>query len=71
MKASQVRDLSLEELQNKELDLHQELVNLRVQAVLGQIENPVRLRYMRRELARVKTILREGEFSLEQKGAEN
>jgi len=71
LKTSQTRDLSLEELQNKELDLHQELVNLRVQAVLGQVENPTRLRYMRRELARVKTILRENELSLRQKGTED
>ncbi len=51
--------------------MHQELVNLRVQAVLGQVENPTRLRYMRRELARVKTILRENELSLRQKGTED
>ncbi len=63
MKASEVRELSIEELETKELDLHHELVNLRVRAVLGQMENPLRVRNMRRELARVKTILREHELS--------
>lgn len=62
MKASQLRELSKDELQQKEQDLYQGLVNLRVQATLGQAENPLRLRSMRRELARVKTLIKEVEL---------
>ena len=69
MKASELRELSLEELKLKEADLHQEIVNLRVQAVMGQMENPTRLRYVRRDLARVKTILRERDIAGEKEGA--
>jgi len=64
LKANGIRELSIEELHTKELDLNHELVNLRVQAVMGQTENPTRIKIVRRDLARVKTILRENELSL-------
>ncbi len=61
MKASarDLRDLSNEELLAKAADLKTELFNLRVQQAMGQIENPMRLRLLRREIARTKTVLRE------------
>ncbi len=61
MKAAvrELRDLSSEELQAKESDLKKELFNLRVQQAMGQIENPMRLRHLRKEIARTKTVLRE------------
>lgn len=61
MKASarDLRDLSSDELQAKAADLRKELFNLRVQQAMGQIENPVRLRMLRREIARTKTVLKE------------
>jgi large subunit ribosomal protein L29 len=61
MKASarDLRDLSSEELQAKATDLKKELFNLRVQQAMGQIENPMRLRLLRKEMARTKTVLRE------------
>lgn len=54
-----LRELSTDELQTKVTDLTKELFNLRFQQAMGQIENPMRLRILRREIARVKTLLKE------------
>jgi large subunit ribosomal protein L29 len=61
MKASELRELSLEELGHKLADLTQELFNLRFQRATDQLENPMRLRHARRDIARIKTVLREKE----------
>jgi large subunit ribosomal protein L29 len=58
-RANELRDLSPEELQAKAADLKKELFNLRFQQAMGQIENPMRLRLLRKEIARAKTILKE------------
>ncbi len=58
-RAQDLRDLSQEELQAKAADLRKELFNLRVQQALGQIENPMRLRLLRRDIAKAKTVLKE------------
>ncbi len=63
MKSENFRDLSIDELKQKELDLYKAMINLRVQASVGQLENPLKLRSMRRQVARIKTILRENEIS--------
>ncbi len=54
-----LRDLSNDELQTKAADLKKELFNLRFQQAMGQIENPMRLRTLRRDIAKTKTILKE------------
>jgi large subunit ribosomal protein L29 len=59
MKASQVRDSTTEELQEKERELAEQLFALRLQKVTGQLEKPARVRQVRKDLARVLTILRE------------
>jgi large subunit ribosomal protein L29 len=59
MKASEFRDMSLDELQNREKDLAEQLFALRLQQVTGQIESPAKVRTTRRDLARVLTVLRE------------
>jgi large subunit ribosomal protein L29 len=59
MKASQFRDQTLEELNDKERDLSEQLFALRLQKVTGQLEKPARVRQVRKDLARVLTILRE------------
>ncbi|MBI5183759.1 MAG: 50S ribosomal protein L29 [Nitrospinae bacterium] len=59
MKAEEFRKLSIDELKRKEKDLKDELFNLRFQLATKKIENPVRVRVVRRDIARVKTILRE------------
>ena len=57
--AREMRDLSKEELTTKAAELKKELFNLRFQQAMGQIENPIRLRTLRRDIAKTKTILRE------------
>ena len=59
MKTRDLRDLSNEELQAKAADIKKELFNLRVQQAMGQIENPMRLRILRRDIAKAKTVLKE------------
>lgn len=61
MKAAELRDLSADELQRKLKELQEELFNLRFQLATGQIENVSRIRTVRRDIARVKTIQRERE----------
>jgi large subunit ribosomal protein L29 len=55
----EMRDLSKEELTAKAAELKKELFNLRFQQAMGQIENPMRLRTLRKDVAKTKTILRE------------
>jgi large subunit ribosomal protein L29 len=62
MKAKQVRDMTNDELNGKLKDLKGELFNLRFQLAVGQLENPMRLRQVRKDIARVKTVLREREL---------
>jgi large subunit ribosomal protein L29 len=57
MKIQEIRQLALRELQEKSAVLEEELFNLRFQAKMGQLSNPVRLRIVRRDIARVKTLL--------------
>jgi large subunit ribosomal protein L29 len=59
MKANEMRELSLEELDRKLLDLKQEMFNLRFQHASGQLENPRKLGHTRKIIARVKTIIRQ------------
>ena len=59
MKTGELRDLSVEELKDKVEELRGELFNLKFQLATGQIENPIRLRLVRRDIARVLTFLRE------------
>lgn len=64
MKGKEVRDLSAEELQRRLSDLKEELFNLRFQAATGQLDNPMRMREVRRDIARVRTVQRERELGL-------
>ncbi len=59
MKTEEIRALSIEEIKAKELELTQEFFNLRLRHTTGQLENPLRLRLLRKDIARVKTILAE------------
>ncbi len=55
----EMRDLSQEELTAKAAELKKELFNLRFQQAMGQIENPMRLRTLRKDIAKTKTVLKE------------
>jgi len=59
MKVEELRGLSAEELDGKVADLDQELFNLRFQLHTGHLENTMRISQVRREIARVKTVLRQ------------
>ncbi len=65
MKASEIRDLSMEEKLRKANDLKEELFNLRFQHEIGQLENPQKMKQAKREIARVKTIISESELNQE------
>ena len=57
--AKKLRDMTLEELQQQGVDWRSELVNLRIRKSASQIEQPSRIRVLRRSIARVETVLRE------------
>lgn len=59
MKAAQMREQTTEELQDRERDLSEQLFALRLQKVTGQLEKPARVKQVRKDLARVLTILHE------------
>ncbi len=63
MKAKELRDLTREELGEKERELAQELFNLRFQKATGQLGNTAMIPKTKRDLARVKTVLRESNVS--------
>ncbi|ACB83801.1 50S ribosomal protein L29 [Natranaerobius thermophilus] len=64
MKAKEIREMTNRELEAKLDELKEELFNLRFQVATGQIENPMRLKQVRKDIARVKTILRERELNI-------
>ena len=61
MKVGEVRELAADELHQREKDLDDQLFRLRIQKSMGQLEAAHKLRSLRRDLARVKTVLREKE----------
>lgn len=62
MKAKELHEMTKEELNTKLVELKEELFNLRFRHASGQLENPVSMRTCKRDIARVKTILREREL---------
>ena len=59
MKPDKVREMGLDELRTKERELQEQLFRLRVQKSLGQLDNAIKLRETRRDIARVKTVLKQ------------
>jgi large subunit ribosomal protein L29 len=62
MKASEIRELGLEEISQKLSELTEEQFNLRFQHATDQLENAMRLRHVKHDIARMKTVLRELEL---------
>lgn len=62
MKAKDIRDMSEAELDQKIAGLKDELFNLRFQLATGQLENPMRIRDIKKTIARIKTVQREREL---------
>ena len=61
MNVAEIRELSVDVLRDREKELDDQLFRLRIQKSMGQLEAPAKVREIRRDLARVKTILREKE----------
>jgi len=61
MKASEIREMNLEEMHLKRDELKQELFNLRFQHEIGQLENPQRMKQIKKDIARLNTIIRQGD----------
>jgi large subunit ribosomal protein L29 len=62
MKAKEIREKTVEELNNELKDLKKELFALRFQSAINQLENPMRIKAVKKDIARVKTVLREIEI---------
>ena len=62
MKASEIRELSNAELNEKLIALKAELFNLRFQHAINQLENPMRMKEVKKDIARIKTVLRQLEM---------
>ena len=65
MKASEIKDLSMEEMLRKLDDLKEEFFNLRFQHETGQLENPQKMKQTKRDIARVKTFIKQSELNNE------
>jgi large subunit ribosomal protein L29 len=61
MKASEIREMNLEEMHLKRDELKQELFNLRFQHEIGQLENPQRMKQIKKDIARLNTIIRQSD----------
>jgi len=59
MDVAELRDLSVDELQGRAKELEDQLFRMRLQQSLGQLDAPVKLRFTRRDLARIKTVITE------------
>lgn len=64
VKTKEIRQLSDKEINNRLLELKAELFNLRFQLATGQLDNPLRINSVRKDIARVKTIIRERELGI-------
>ena len=63
MKANEVRELSTDELHGRVAELKEEMFNLRFQLATGQLDNHRRMRQVRRDVARIRTVLRERDYA--------
>mgnify|MGYP000215601789 FL=1 len=64
MKINEIRDLSGQEITDKIKDLKEELFNLRFQNAMNQLENPMRIVAVKKDIAKLKTVLKEQELGL-------
>lgn len=65
MKANEIKDMTVDELNSKLAELKQELFNLRFQHAVNQLENPKRLQAVKKDFARVKTFIRKQESNVQ------
>ena len=62
MKAKEIREISVSDLEKKLKQLKAELFNLRFQLAINQLENPMRISVVKKDIARIKTVMRENEL---------
>lgn len=67
MKASELRERTLDELNKELFDLKSELFKLRFQHATNQLDNPMKLKYVKTDIAKVKTVIREIELGINNK----
>ena len=65
LKIEEIRQLPIEELKIRLRDTVEDLINLKFQLALHQLENPLKVRYLRKDIARLRTIIREHELGLQ------
>ena len=65
MKANEINNMTADELNSKRAELKQELFNLRFQHAVNQLENPMRLKAVKKDIARVKTVIRKQESEIQ------
>jgi large subunit ribosomal protein L29 len=63
LKANKIKDMTPQELNEKVVELKNELFNLRFQLATGQLDNPAQIKAVKKDIARVKTVLREKELN--------
>ena len=68
MKARDIRNLTIEEIQIKKAEVEKELFNLKIRQATRQVDNPLKVRLLRRDLARMNSILREDELNISTQG---
>jgi large subunit ribosomal protein L29 len=66
MKREELKELSIDELKSRLIDVQQKLEELKFQKALQQLENPLQLRYLRKEIAQIETVLNEFELGIRQ-----
>ncbi|HHZ80195.1 MAG TPA: 50S ribosomal protein L29 [Candidatus Marinimicrobia bacterium] len=66
MKREELKELSVDELKSRLIDVQQGLEELKFQKALQQLENPLQLRYLRKEIAQIKTVINEFELGIRQ-----
>jgi large subunit ribosomal protein L29 len=64
MKTGEIRNMTLDELRSQIREAQDSLVNLRINMVTGRLNNPSRIRYLKRDIARLKTVLHEHELNI-------
>lgn len=71
MRMQEIKELTKEEIELKLVDAIEEMYNLRFQHAMHQLDNPIRLRDIRKDIARLKTVLREHELDIRSTKEEN
>ncbi len=70
MKTSELREQTIEELEKRRSDLKESIFNLKFQKATGQLDNPMRIKMLKREIAAINTLIREKELGISKESTE-